>query len=89
MDFWGFYLFILFGLGVFFVVSFWGGSCLVGFFCCCCFGIFYCSLGTLIPETEMQELEGGQENHQDKDCGAEVTFGFHPRVGFFLPLKPF
>lgn len=50
-------------------------------------GFFYCSLGTLIQETEMEELERGQENHQDP--GVEVTFGFHCHVGLFLPLKPF
>lgn len=50
-------------------------------------GFFYCSLGTQLQETEMQELERGQENHQDP--GVEVTFGLHHLVGFFLPLKPF
>lgn len=35
----------------------------------------------------MQELERGQENHQDP--GVEVTFGFHHPVGFFSSTKTF
>lgn len=72
---------------------FWGfltGCCLFGVFWLLLFwGYFYCSFGTLLRETEMQELERGQENHQDQHPGAEVTFGSHHHVGLFLPLKPF